>query len=275
MIDIHCHLLPGVDDGAEDWEACLEMARVAVADGVDTVIATPHWPGDDTGASRAESVLALTRAVQERLEAEAIPLRVLPGHELVILPELPDELDAGNALLLGSDPEASEGRDSRTRPARYALLEMPYQPLPFFLRDLIFHVQSRGITPVLAHPERNPTIQAKPQVMEDLVAAGCLAQVTAGSLLGQFGAASRKTAETLLRRGWAHVIASDAHSPRTRPPLLSGACAAAARLVGAETARRAVEAIPAAIACGARVDLTAESPAPTPPSLLRRLLGRL
>src|ERR671939_330455 len=124
MTDIHCHLLPDVDDGARDWEACLEMARVAVADGIDTIVATPHWPGDDEGSSRSERVLDLARQVQERLEAEGIALRVFPGHELVILPEIADALEKGEALGLGrsfADGDAEPGR------TRYALLETPYQ----------------------------------------------------------------------------------------------------------------------------------------------------
>jgi len=269
MTDIHCHLLPDVDDGAQDWDACLEMARVAAADGIKTIVATPHWPGDDEGSSRSERVLNLTAQVQERLEAEGIPLRVLPGHELVILPGVAEALESGEALGLGRSFAAEHPAAGATR---YALLETPYQPLPFFLRDLVFQVQSRAITPVIAHPERNPTIQMKPETLEEYVGIGCLIQVSAGSILGHFGTTVRRTAHQLLRRGWCHVIASDAHSPENRPPLLSGARDAAARIVGPEAARAAVSDTPAAIVAGRRIDLVA-LPQPPRPGLLRRIFG--
>jgi protein-tyrosine phosphatase len=262
MIDIHCHILPGVDDGAEDWEECLRMARIAVEDGIETIVATPHWPGDEGGASRSDRVQALAREVQERLDQEGIPLRVLPGHELVILPEILDELASGGAL--SCPPEG-------TGTARYALLETPYHHLPFFLRDILFQVQSRGFTPILAHPERNPTVQSKPETVQEFVAAGCLVQVTAGSLLGQFGGPAQKTARTLLRRGWAHVIATDAHSPENRPPRLSGAVQEAAQLIGEEAARRTVESTPAAVVRGIPLDLRGEPAPPVRPSFWQRL----
>jgi protein-tyrosine phosphatase len=262
MIDLHCHILPGVDDCAEDWDECLRMARIAVEDGIETIVATPHWPGDEGGASRSDRVQSLAREVQERLDQEGIPLRVLPGHELVILPEILDELASGGAL-----PYPTDG----TGAARYALLETPYHHLPFFLRDLLFQVQSRGYTPVLAHPERNPTVQAKPDTLQEYVDAGCLIQVTAGSLLGQFGGPSQRTARTLVRRGWAHVLASDAHSPENRPPRLTEACRQAAQLIGEEAARRAVESTPAAILRGLPLDFRGAAPPPARPSLWQRL----
>jgi protein-tyrosine phosphatase len=270
MTDIHCHLLPDVDDGARDWAACIEMARVAVADGIETIVATPHWPGDDQGSSRAERVLDLTGQVQERLRAEGIPLRVLPGHELVILPGIAEALMNGEALGLGRSFAAEDREAGATR---YALLETPYQPLPFFVRDLIFQVQSREITPVIAHPERNPTVQTRPETLEEYVEIGCLIQVSAGSILGQFGSTVRRTAHILLRRGWCHVIASDAHSPENRPPLLSGAREAAARIVGPEAAHAAVDATPAALCAGRRVNLAALPQPTSRPGLLRRIFG--
>jgi protein-tyrosine phosphatase len=262
MIDLHCHILPGVDDGAEDWEECLQMARIAVEDGIRTIVATPHWPGDPSGASRADRVQALTREVQERLDREGISLRLLPGHELVILPEVLDELVSGGALAC---PREGTGT------ARYALLETPYHHLPFFLRDLLFQVQSRGFTPILAHPERNPTVQAKPETVQEYVDAGCLIQVTAGSLLGQFGGPSQRTARTLLRRGWAHILASDAHSPENRPPRLSEARQQAAQLVGEETAQRMVEETPASVIRGLPLDFRGALPPPPRPTFWQRL----
>jgi protein-tyrosine phosphatase len=272
MVDLHSHILPAVDDGAADWETSLEMARIAVADGICTLVATPHWPGTDEDASRAENVRELTHALQARLEEEKIPLRVLPGHELVILPELPEELARGGALPLGDPPFLCS--DERRRAATYALLEMPYQPLPFFLRDIIFQVQSRGITPVLAHPERNPTVQTRPETLGDYVDAGCVVQISAGSILGQFGPNCRRAALEIMRHGWMHVIASDAHSARSRPPRLAEARDAAARVVGEELAVRSVDAVPAAILAGESLDLRFEPEMLPRANFLQRLFGR-
>jgi protein-tyrosine phosphatase len=272
MVDIHCHILPSVDDGAQDWDDCLEMARIAVADGIETICATPHWPGDESGSTKSHNVRVLTRAVQDRLDEEQIPLRVVPGHELVILPDLPEELSTGGALTLGDGVISRASADPRAT-ARYALLEMPYQPLPFFLRDIVFQVQSRGITPVLAHPERNPTVQGKPEVLGEYVEAGCILQVSAGSILGQFGQTAHRAAQALMRSGWCHVIASDAHSPRNRPPRLAAARDEAARTIGAIMAERAVAEIPASILHGLPLDLLSLPVPPPRRTFFQRLLG--
>src|SRR3954447_14470834 len=179
MVDIHCHILPGIDDGAPDLEASLAMARRAVEDGIDTIVATPHWPfeQDPTPAAR---IIELMAEVQAELDAAQIPLRLIAGHECVITPELPDELAHGTALAFGGK-------------VRYTLLETPYHHLPFYLRDIVFQVQSRGFATVIAHPERNPIIQNDPDQLIEYVRSGCLVQVTAGSLTGQWGPASKKT----------------------------------------------------------------------------------
>jgi protein-tyrosine phosphatase len=263
MVDIHCHLLPGVDDGAEDWEMCLEMGRVAASDGITTIVATPHWPLNNEAPS-ADRVRELVAEVQEAFTLEGISVEVLPGHELMILPESPEELTSGLALPIGS--------------SRYALLETPYHHLPFYLRDIIFQVQSRGFTPVLAHPERNPTIQSKPETLQEYIDAGCLLQVTAGSITGRFGAASKRSAEWILRQGWCHVIASDAHSSHNRPPALSAAVEAASAIIGEEAAYCAVTSTPSDIVAGRPVKpVPIEAKPPRSSGLagsLKRLFGR-
>jgi protein-tyrosine phosphatase len=236
VVDIHCHLLPGVDDGAADWDVCLEMGRVAAADGIHTIVATPHWPLNNE-APNAERVRELVAEVQEAFDAESVGVRVLPGHELMILPEAPEELASGAALGIAGS-------------TRYALMETPYHHLPFYLREIIFQIQSRGFTPVLAHPERNPVIQTKPETLVDYIDAGCLLQVTAGSITGRFGNGPKRAAEFLMRQGWCHVIASDAHSSNSRPPTLQEAVTAAAAVIGEEAARSAVTTTPEAIISG-------------------------
>jgi protein-tyrosine phosphatase len=264
MVDIHCHLLPGVDDGAGDWDECLEMGRVAAADGITVIVATPHWP-QNNDAPDAARVRDLVAEVQQAFDDEGIAIHVYPGHELVILPEAPDELAAGNALGIAGT-------------MRYALMETPYHHLPYYLREIIFQIQSRGFTPVIAHPERNPIIQAKPETLNDYIDSGCLVQVTAGSILGQFGAPSKRAAEYLMRQGWCHVIASDAHSTSGRPPALHEAMEAAATLIGEDAAQRAVTTTPADIVAGNPVRIVPVVLQPAKATglggALKRLFGR-
>jgi protein-tyrosine phosphatase len=181
----------------------------------------------------------------------------------VIAPELPEALTNGDALAFGGK-------------VRYALLETPYHHLPFYLRDLIFQVQSRGFAPIIAHPERNPTIQSDPDQLTEFVRSGCLVQVTAGSLCGQWGASSKRAGLALFRRGLAHLIASDAHSPTSRPPVLTDARQIVAEALGVETARKACEDLPRRIVDGQPIYVPDPADIAPPPrrGVLARLFGR-
>lgn len=231
-IDLHCHLLPGIDDGAGDWNTSLQMARLAVADGIGTIVATPHWPLDEN-TTAGPRVLELAAEAQERLNAAAIPLRVHAGHELQISWEIDASLAAGQALPLAG--------------TRFLLLETPYFNLPPYLRDLLFRLQSSGYRPILAHPERNPEVQYDVTVLEELVDAGCLLQVNAGSLLGRFGRRTQRAANRLLMRGWVQLVASDAHNTAGRPPKLAEAAREAAKLIGPDGASSLIGAGPFAV----------------------------
>ena len=263
MVDIHCHILPGIDDGASDMDVSLAMASCAVADGIEVIVATPHWPLDDAPLPGSR-IRELTAEVQAALDEEKIPLRLVPGHECAITPELPDELAKGGALGFGGK-------------VRYALLETPYHHLPYYLREIVFQVQSRGFAPVIAHPERNPIIQSDPAQIDEYLRSGCQVQVTAGSLTGQWGAASKKTGFALFRRGLAHIIASDAHSPHSRPPILSEARKLVADTFGEEIAHRAVEELPRRIIDGLQIYVPDPADVAAPGrrgGLLGRLFGR-
>jgi protein-tyrosine phosphatase len=235
------------------------MARVAVADGSRAIVATPHWPLD--GQTPGALVRELATEAQARLDAEGIPLRVFPGHELEIAWDLGDALAAGNALSLAD--------------SRFVLLETPYFEVPIFLRDLVFRLQSQRYRPILAHPERNPRVQHEPGCLEEIVDAGCFLQLNAGSILGLFGPRPRRAAEALLARGWVSIIASDAHGAQLRPPLLAEAARAAGRVVGPAAAAAMVGATPFAV-----VQDLSPPPAPIPqspgwlPGLVNRLRGR-
>ncbi|MBI2864637.1 MAG: hypothetical protein HYX94_08770 [Chloroflexi bacterium] len=233
MIDIHTHILPGVDDGAQSLEDSLEMARAAAADGVRTIVATPHGSEWSTGCNWPE-VVGRVKALQTELDRSGVNVKVAPGLEVYLAPGLATQLEEGSAFPLNG--------------GRYILVEMPLNQFPIYAEQAIFELQLRGLVPIVAHPERNAGIQKDPQKLQVLVERGALGQVTAASLSGGFGSRTRETARLLLQRNLVHVIASDAHSPAGhRSPILSAGVAEAASIIGEERAKAMVAAIPAAI----------------------------
>ncbi|NUQ66281.1 MAG: hypothetical protein HUU20_27790 [Pirellulales bacterium] len=221
FVDIHCHLLPGIDDGAADWEQSLAMARIAAGDGIATIAATPHQLGNYS-QNRSDAIRRLVRELQGLLDQQRIPLRVVPGADVRIEPEMVSKILAGDVLTLG-------GR------SRYVLLELPHE-LYVPLERLLSEFQSAGLVGILSHPERNLGLLAQPPLVESLVDSGCLMQVTAGSLVGTFGPSVQAMAERLLSRGLVHFLATDAHSPKSRRPLMQRAFERAAELAGPEAA---------------------------------------
>lgn len=214
MIDIHTHLLPGIDDGPDSMEESVRMATAAWNAGVRTMVCTPHmiahYPTDPA------EVHAAVAELTEELGRADIPLRVVPGGEISIdhLPRLSDE-----QLRL-----ASLGGQGG-----WVLLEMPFTGWPMDLPRVLHDLELRGYGAVLAHPERAEAVQRQPDRLRDIVGRGALLQLTAGSFLGEHGEPARRTAEVLLAGGIAHVMASDAHSPGPwRPPELSPGVRAAA-----------------------------------------------
>jgi protein-tyrosine phosphatase len=205
FVDIHCHLLPGVDDGPQNWDEALLMAQQAVSDGIGTIIATPH----NLGAYRTNdgpTIRSRTAHMQQFLNQRNVDLSVLPGAEVRIEPDLVERVRTGEILTL-----ADRGR--------YVLLELPHEvclPIERLLDDL----RRGGLTGVLAHAERNMGIISQPSLAESLVEAGCLLQVTAGSIMGTFGPQVEETAMRLIRQGAVHFVATDAHSSKSRRPLM-------------------------------------------------------
>ncbi|MCL4534075.1 MAG: hypothetical protein M1370_02820 [Bacteroidetes bacterium] len=231
MIDLHTHILPGLDDGAQSVAEALEMARVALADGIHTVVATPHF-GLEKGFAW-EEVLAAVDTLQAALTEAGLGLRVLPGAELMISPELPQLLGRDGAYSLNG--------------SRYVLIELPLQQYPIYTEQVLFELQLKGLMPILAHPERNTQIQSDLDTLGRMVQRGALVQLTTGSLLGHFGGRMRQTAETILTHRMGHIIASDAHSPQQRPPTLAEARLRAARIVGDDRATALVSTDPARV----------------------------
>ena len=201
MIDLHSHILPGVDDGPATIDESLEIARRAASDGVRLIAATPHVRDDyPTEAATMERLVGELRAA---IQEEGIPLELRPGGEIAIdwLGRLSKE-DLGRFGLGGSP--------------RYILLEFPYAGWPLSLHEWVFQLVTREITPVIAHPERNGEVQRNPEKLRPLVDAGALVQITAASLDGRIGRSSQSAAFELIDLGLAHLLASDAHAPDVR-----------------------------------------------------------
>lgn len=246
FVDIHCHLLPQIDDGARDWEESLAMARLAVAEGIRTIIATPHQLGNHA-RNRGETIRAKVDEFNELLGAQGVPLDVLPGADVRIEPDLVSRVRSGDVLSLA---------DQRT----YVLLELPHEVyLP--LDRLLGELQAAGMVGILSHPERNQGILGQPRVLEDLLARGCLMQITAGSLAGTFGTQSQAMAERMVVQGIVHFVATDAHGVKSRRPLMQRAFRRVAQLAGVETANRVCSVNPACVVANRRLASPGRRPA--------------
>jgi protein-tyrosine phosphatase len=205
VIDLHCHILPGIDDGPADMAGTLEMAREHVARGTNVVVATPHvgWDYPNT----PEVIEAGVAEVNAELQAEGIPLEVLSGAEV--------------ALTRAVDLSAEQLKDLRLGSGPWLLLEAPISVDSPGVETLVGIVQSRGVRVLLAHPERCASFHSDPQLLERLVGAGCLAQVTGGALTGFFGRTVQAAARRYVDEGLVHVVSSDAHDARHRGPGVS------------------------------------------------------
>jgi protein-tyrosine phosphatase len=218
MIDIHTHILPGVDDGVQTEDDAVEFARVALDDGVRTIVATPHCKEGFFFNDRT-TVLQGVERLRERLRAENVDVEILPGAEVHICAELVERVRDGRAPTMGDN-------------GRTLLLELSLSQYPVDLDQLVFHLKLAGLIVVLAHPERIRYFQDDIRRYEEVVRLGAFGQVTTGSLLGTFGRTAQEFSEELARKGLVHVLASDAHNVRGRPPVLREATEALVPLVG-------------------------------------------
>jgi protein-tyrosine phosphatase len=249
VIDLHSHILPGIDDGAQTLDDSLAIARAAVADGIEILAATPHVRADYP--TRAETMEAALAELRDAIAGAGIPLDVRGGAEIAL-----DRLEGLD------DPEL--GRLGLAGSPGYLLLEFPYTGWPLALPGIVIGLRSRGVTPVIAHPERNQSVQADPERLRPVVLAGALVQLTAASLDGRIGSRSREAGFILLDRGLAHLVASDAHMPDLRGIGMSEAGAAVGDPALASWLTREV---PAAIVAG-------EPPPPRPSAAAPRRARR-
>ena len=273
MIDLHSHILWGLDDGARTMGDSLEMCRIAYCDGIRTVVATPHTLNGLYQNDRP-SILAKVRELNAVLmhcqiqnpksefhnPQSTIPntkskfrnpkspirnpkseIKILPGADVHLCEKTLRQLDGGKVTTLGDG-------------GKYLLIEFPFTGIPYGAEEVLHQLISRGIIPIISHPERNLEVERNPKRYHEMIRMGCLGQVTAMSLTGEFGPGVMRLAEQLLSKGLVQIIASDAHSPDGRPPVLSPAVRAAAKIVRDEEALRMVTEYPQAILEGRRPD---------------------
>lgn len=229
MIDLHCHILPGVDDGAKSDAEAAAMAIIARDDGIRKIVATPHIAGNNPPP---QQIVAEAKRLNEFLAGSGIEIEIIPGAEV-------------NALL-----HHSLIKNYLFNQTNHVLIEFPHTHLPRDAAKVIFNLRINGFRPVIAHPERNPSVIANPQVILDLLDDGVYLQITAASITGRFGAAIQKCSHELLKKEAVHFIASDGHSATQRRPLLSEAVTAAARIIGRDQALKLVADNPAALLAG-------------------------
>ena len=274
MIDLHSHILPGLDDGPRTFEESVEMCRISYRDGITTIVATPHTL-NSVYETRRSTILArvqeLNAAIREKLFSAPSPFPDRPaGSETRRLqdpgPEFPPHFanQMNLKILPGADVHFSEevlsqrDQDKITTIAdggKFLLLEFPPWGVPYGAEAVLFDLLARRITPIISHPERNLEVARRPQRYAHMVQMGCLGQITGASLMGGFGGEAKQAAENLLRSNLVHFIATDAHSANGRPPVLSEAVRAAAKIVGKEQAWKMVTEYPQAILEGRRPSL--------------------
>jgi protein-tyrosine phosphatase len=225
MIDLHCHILPGLDDGSPTVDDSLRMASAFVEDGVSVVACTPHiLPGlyQNTGPHIRRAVAHLQRQIDDK----SIPLRLVTGADNHVTPDFVQELCHGHLLSLAD--------------SRYVLVEPPHHVVPPRLKELFFDLIVAGYVPILTHPERLRWINSHYESIRQLVQAGAWLQLTAGSLSGAFGKNARYWSERMLADGVIHILATDAHDLTRRPPNLSEGREIAARCIGDREAEHLV-----------------------------------
>ena len=244
MIDLHCHLLPGIDDGAPDLAVSLKMARALVADGVSVAACTPHiLPG--LYHNSGPQIRAATLTLQNVLNDQGIPLQLTTGADNHIVPDFLPQLRSGHLLPLAD--------------SRYVLVEPPHHVAPPRLEAFFFGLLLGGYIPILTHPERLTWISSHYEALKRLVKAGAWVQVTAGSMSGIFGRNARYWCERMLDEGCVHLIATDAHDVSRRPPNLSEGRELAAKRVGEIEAQHLVVTRPEGVL---RNDLPSNLPPP-------------
>lgn len=245
MIDLHCHMLPGIDDGAPDMDTALQMARMAVEDGIRYSVCTPHiYPG--VYENTAQTIRSALIAYKQALAEENIPLQLGYGADTHLIPELVAEIKNGQIPTLNA--------------TRYFLFEPPHHVSPPRFCESVFNTIVAGYVPLITHPERLTWIEDHYDQFIEVAKQGAWIQLTSGSLVGRFGKRARYWSERFLDEGMVHVLATDAHDLHYRRPWLAEGREAAANWVGEEEASRMVNERPAAVLKNLDPEQVAEPP---------------
>jgi protein-tyrosine phosphatase len=248
LIDIHCHILPEIDDGPATLEESLLMAKIAVEDGIHSIVASPHTL-NGIYENPANKILSLVEKFRKSILRQNLELELFAGADVHLCTDIVNRIENGHALTINNS-------------GKYILLEFPSQIIPQGIKDLIFKLKLNGITPVITHPERNPFIQRNPHMLYEFITMGALSQITAMSLTGDFGKYVMYSSQILLKHRLVHIIASDAHTPFDRPPVLSHAVERAAEILeNYNDAEHMVTRVPSSILSGETPDI----PAPVRP----------
>jgi len=261
MIDVHTHILPGIDDGVRTIEGSVEFARVAIQDGVKVIVATPHckegvWDNERPG------ILEAVETLRARLAQEGLSVDLRPGAEVHLCPDLVQRVKDGRATTLGDN-------------GRTVLLELSLTQYPVELENLVFQMKLAGLHVLFAHPERIRYFQDDIRRYESVVQLGGYGQITTGSVLGTFGSEVLRFSQEILRKGLVHVLATDAHNVRGRPPILSEAVEVMEPLVGPRRALSMATDVPAALLEGREPEIPpVEGRKTRRSSFLGRLFGR-
>ncbi|ARI76296.1 tyrosine-protein phosphatase [Halobacillus mangrovi] len=227
MIDLHCHILPGVDDGAQTLEDSIEMAKEAVKEGIETIVATPqHMTSNFHNANH--SIISKVKDLNRELKAQGIPLEVLYGQEVRMNSEIMSALEAEELL-------------SVNHKSKYIFIELPYNMMPNYAKNVLYELQLAGYKPILAHPERNKVIQEQPDLLYHFVRNGAITQVTAGSIVGKYGRPAQKLAFNMIEHNLAHVIASDARDTKKKKFYMKAAYDKMQKKYGADTVYQFME----------------------------------
>lgn len=199
IVDLHTHILPGLDDGAANWEESLKMCTFAQKEGIASIACTPHIiPG--TYDNNREKILLATNKLKEKLRQNNINLRVMPGAEIRLSPDIIKRLEDKTLITINDT-------------GKFLFLEFPVEWIPPFTGEVLFQLQLRYLTPIIPHPERNIKILQAPNLVYSLIKQGALIQVSSPSILGYLGKRIRRVCEKLIRHNLVHLVASDIHSP--------------------------------------------------------------
>ena len=258
MIDLHAHILYGLDDGPDTQEQTMAMLRIAVEEGIHTMVVTPHFI-HGANAYDAHQYHVRLAEIQEQILTEALPITLLPGNEMMM-----DEWTLKNY----------QSQSARTlADSRYALVEFPLVEIPHYAENIIDGLLEEGLIPLIAHPERYPEVQEDPGLMERFIHRGCLMQVNSGSITGIYGKKPAHTAKTLIQHHMVHVVASDCHTPGRRSPRLKEARNLVHSWMGTEVATQLFEANPAAILNNQSVDIFEPLDIKRPHGVLHKMKG--